>query len=417
MQNQYKCSLLDVHNRLSEIHKFWHDMLFDYQNPENFRISLNAAIQSLRNTTFLLQSNKTFIPNFDQWYQQYQDLMKSNEILKWLHQARNLIVKQRDLELCSIAIASVRTWDDVSHLEFKISPFITTEQIAKDIVQLHIIEAPRSIIKDAILNVERKWIVNELFNHELLDVIAYGYKFFQNLLSDAHKQAGLNIELCKKPYNPKHENSFIPCMSVTKDDRSANIKLSNQELFPKVQFSSIEEVKSAKFQDNMKRYSEIKPALPGCVDNLLEFAKIINERAKQILIMDGGHITLFILCYPDGSYKPIEIRLDNQSEKYILIRSFANLIMKTRANGVIAISEAWYLLEEECSDYKLPAEHSKRKEALQVSAVSKDKVSVFTTFFTRNKSGKVILGETYYDDKSKTFKLMKSIIDALKLVN
>jgi len=73
---KYRCLLAGVHSRLSEVHKFWHDMLSGYHKPENFRISLNAAIQALRNTTFLLQSNKSIIPNFDQWYEQYRDLIR-----------------------------------------------------------------------------------------------------------------------------------------------------------------------------------------------------------------------------------------------------------------------------------------------------------------------------------------------------
>ncbi|PIS39138.1 MAG: hypothetical protein COT33_03625 [Candidatus Nealsonbacteria bacterium CG08_land_8_20_14_0_20_38_20] len=237
--------------------------------------------------------------------------MKSDEILKWLHQARNMIVKQQDLELHGIATARVRAWEDVSRLEFQISPFITTEQIAKDLVRLHVVKAPEPIVDHAILNVERKWIVNDLPNHELLDVIAHGYKFFQNLLSDVHKQMGFDIESCKEQYNPKHENSFIPCMSVTRDDRSANIKLNNQELFPKVEFDDFtEESKTPQFQDKVKRYSEIIPALPRSVDNLFEFVKIINERAKQMLVLDGGHATIFILCYPSGSYNSLGMRTE-----------------------------------------------------------------------------------------------------------
>ncbi len=418
MQNQDKVCLLEsVHNRLGEVHKFWHDMLSEYQNPENFRISLNAAIQSLRNITFLLQSNKSFISNFDQWYEQYRDLMKSDEILKWLHQARNVIVKQQDLELHSIAAARVRAWEDVSRLEFQISPFITTEQIAKDLVRLHVVKAPKPIADYAILNVERKWIVNDLPSHELLDVIAHGYKFFQNLLSDAHKQMGFDIESCKEQYGPRHENSFNPCMSVTRDDRSANIKLNNQELFPKVEFNDFtEKSKTPEFQDKIRRYSEIRPALPSRVDDIFEFVKIINERAKQMLVLDGRHATIFILCYLDGSYRPLGMHAENQSEKYILIRSVADQVKRTKASGVIAISEIWLILEEERDGYNLPAEHSNKKEALQVSAVSKDKISVFTTFFTKYKSGKIRLGGTH-EDKSQTFKLMEPIIDALKLVN
>ena len=307
------CPLSSVHNRISEVHKFWHDMLSGYQNPENFRIGLNAAIQALRNVTFLLQSNKSVIADFDKWYEKYRDIMKSDEILRWLHQARNIIVKQEDLKLHSIASARVRTWDDVSRLEFQISPFITTEQIAKDLVRMHVVKAPEPIADHAILNVERKWVVSDLPNYELLDVIAHGYKFFEKLLLDAHEQARLDKEVCIAEHDPKHENSFEPCMSVTRDDRSANIKLSTQELFPKVEFDDFTKVsKTPEFQKKIKRYSEIKPALPRQVGELFEFVKIMNERAKQMLVIDGGHTTIFILCYPDGSYNPVGMRVGNQ---------------------------------------------------------------------------------------------------------
>lgn len=418
MQKQDKACLLEgVHNRIGEVHKFWHDMLSEYQNPENFRISLNAAIQSLRNITFLLQSNKSLIPNFDQWYEQYRNLMKSDEILKWLHQARNVIVKQQDLELHSIAAARVRAWEDVSRLEFQISPFITAEQIAKDLVRLHVVKAPEPIADHAILNVERKWIVNDLPNHELLDVIAHGYKFFQNLLSDAHKQMKFDIESCKEQYDPKHESSFNPCMSVTRDDRSANIKLNNQELFPKVEFDDFtEKSKTPQFQDKIKQYSEIRPALPRRVDNLFEFVEIINERARQMLLIDGVHVAVFILCFPDGSYKPLGMRADNQSEKFILIRSVADQVRNTKANGVIAISEVWTILEEERRGYELPAENPKRKEALQVIAANKDKILAFTNFFEKDKNGKIKLGGVH-KYKPENYKLMEPIIEALRSIN
>jgi hypothetical protein len=406
-----KCPLSGVHNRLGEVHKFWHDMLSDYQKPEDFRISLNAAIQALRNVTFILQSNRTTIQNFDQWYGRYQDAMKADEVLKWLHQARNVIVKQEDLELHSIANARVRAWSDVSRLEFQVSPFITTEQIAKDLVRLHVVKAPKPIADHAILNVERRWAVNDLPKHELLDVIAHGYKFFENLISDAHQQAGIDLEACNAIYGPKHENPFTSCMSVTRDDRSANIKLSTQELFPKVEFDHINR-ESVKYKESVSRYSRIEPPLPRRVDDLFEFVKVINERAKQMLVMDKGHQTIFIFCYPNGSYNPLQMRADSKSEQFVLIRSVADQVKRTGANGVIAISEVWVILESERNGYRLAGEHPNREEALQVSAVSKNKVAILNTFFSRDKDGNIILGGTH-EMEPQTFALMQPIIEAL----
>lgn len=411
---KFQCPLLGVHNRLSEVHKFWHDMLSGYQNPENFRISLNAAIQAIRNVTFLLQSNKSTIPDFDEWYEKYRDAMKSDDILKWLHQARNIIVKQEDLELHSIANARVRAWDDVSRLEFQISPFITTEQIAKDLVRLHAVKAPEPIADHAILNVERRWVVNDLPKHELLDVISHGYKFFENLISDAHRKAKVDLDNCNTIYSPKHENPLMPCMSVTRDDRSANIKISTQELFPKVEFDNINR-ELPLYKESVRRYQKIDPPLPKRIDDLFEFVRIINERAKQMLVMDKGHQTIFILCSPDGSYSPLEVRADSKSEQFILIRSVADQVKRAGASGIVAISEVWLIPESERVGYQLPGEHPKRKEALQVSAVNKTKSIILNTFFSRDKDGNILLSETH-EMEPRTFKLMEPIIEALKSI-
>ncbi len=230
------CPLQSVHGRLNEAHNFWHDMLTAYQKPEEFRIGLNAAIQALRNITFVLQYEKSAIPEFDKWYESYRDQMKQDEVLRWLHQARNIIVKQKDLELHSLAAARVRTWNEVSLLKFTISPFLATEQIAKDLVRLHIIKAPDEVFDHAVLSVERSWIVNDLPGHELLSVISHGYLFLENLVRDAHKQ--MNIPTCDMR-QPQHDNSLLPCMSITRDDRTVNMKLSDQSVLSGVELSRV----------------------------------------------------------------------------------------------------------------------------------------------------------------------------------
>jgi len=278
------------------------------------------------------------------------------------------------------------------------------------------VESPGPIADDVILSVERRWVVNDLPNHELLDVIAHGYNFFKKLVLDAHGQAKLDRDVCAAEHDPKHEHPFVPCMSVTRDDRSANIKLSTQELFPKVEYVDMkDEFKKPRYQAKIKQYLNIMPALPKRVDNLFEFAKMINARAKQMLIIDGFHATICFLCFPDGSYQPLTLQMENQSEKYIVIRSVADQVKRMKATGVILISEVWSIHEEERISYQLPAEHPNRKELLHVSATTKDKSTLLTALFSKDKAGKVMLGETC-EEEPKDFKLMGSIVDALKSV-
>lgn len=409
--NKDRCLLASVHNRLNEAHKFWHDMLAEYQNPENFRIDLNAAIQALRNVTFVLQNHKSRIPEFDKWYESYRDQMKKDEILNWLHQARNIIVKQKDLELHSIASARVRTWDDISLLVLEISLFLTTEQLTKDLLRLHVIKAPQSVIDHAVLTVERTWAVNDLPNYELLSVISRSYLFLENLVLEAHRQA--NLPLCEMR-QPDHESFATPCMSITRDSRSVNVKLRDQTILPKVEFSDrTEETKTAEYQEALKRYRAIEPSLPKRIASFPKFARIINERARKTLILDKGHKSMFLLCYPNGDWNVLEMNAENQSEKFILVRSVADQVQQTKANGVIAISEAWTISEAEQESHELPAENPKRREALNVVAADKDRILSFVTFFTRDKDGNVQLGETH-EAHPKSVNIMRPIIEALR---
>ena len=110
------------------------------------------------------------------------------------------------------------------------------------------------------------------------------------------------------------------------------------------------------------------------------------------------------------------MRADNQSEKFILVRSIANQVRSTKANGIIAISEVWTILEKERRGYELPAENSKRKEALQVIAADKDKILAFTNFFEKDKNGKIELGDSH-KYKPQNYKLMEPIIEALRSIN
>lgn len=104
-----QCPTPTAHARLREAHKHWHDALSEYQRPEGFRIALNACIQTLRNVTFALQKEKRLVPEFDDWYSDWQSKMKQDFIMRWVVAARNQIVKAQDLETHSWAIVRFTT--------------------------------------------------------------------------------------------------------------------------------------------------------------------------------------------------------------------------------------------------------------------------------------------------------------------
>lgn len=99
-----RCPLPKTHRRLVEAHVLWHQSLDRYQQPALFQANLNATIQALRNTTFVLQSEKHLFSKFEDWYGPWQERMKADPVLRWLIAARNTVVKEGELETASTGV-------------------------------------------------------------------------------------------------------------------------------------------------------------------------------------------------------------------------------------------------------------------------------------------------------------------------
>lgn len=124
---------------------------------------------------------------FAEWYDSWQNKMRNDPILKELHNARNIIVKEADLKLKSRAVAKVTGWVGIDNLTFKFDPMSDSYSVTKGYYDNYLAYLP---IKDEnkkrlIFCFERTWIYEKLPDYELLEVIAYVYKFLWNMLKDA----------------------------------------------------------------------------------------------------------------------------------------------------------------------------------------------------------------------------------------
>src|SRR5687767_543247 len=91
------CPLASVHARLQEGWLMLRHARDAYSDPTLFRSYLNACIQALRNSTWVLQKQKAQMREFDTWYGRWQETMKDEPVLRWLVEARNRVVKEGDL--------------------------------------------------------------------------------------------------------------------------------------------------------------------------------------------------------------------------------------------------------------------------------------------------------------------------------
>jgi hypothetical protein len=93
--------------RLADSHRFWHQAETAYFDPDGFRLAAQSAIQTLRSVTFILQKNKRAIAGFEQWYGGWQKRLATDELMRWIVDARNRIEKEGDLETHSYVRAEI----------------------------------------------------------------------------------------------------------------------------------------------------------------------------------------------------------------------------------------------------------------------------------------------------------------------
>lgn len=395
MQN--KCFLESVHNRLNETHRYWHSMLDGYQDVEIFRTNLNAAIQALRNVTFMLQSSKSKINNFDKIYEKYREIMKKDPVLVWLHDSRNTIVKKEDLMVKSQAVISLQTWLNFPLFVVDVSPLTKTEDVGLDFLKLSVL--PKVLRDRTILNLERKWIDVKLPKWELLESLAYCFKHIKKIVDDIHSICNINIRTCKE-----NLHKDINCMVVTKQDRSVDIDTEDLRII-KVRSKNLNLTKemvekvSNRYKDLLVNIPETNPIYHDPFEDLI----FINNMAKRVLIKDRNHSCILFLYKKSGPPNILQIQPKKHTDKYVMIKGVAEEIIKNKYFGVVLISETWYLdlnkrgtdeISEEEIEEIVVSKHPKRREALTVSAISANKLKIAETKFRRTFFGKIVFGKT-----------------------
>jgi hypothetical protein len=121
------CPIAHAHRRLLDCHELWHAVQKNYMEPEAFRLNLNSLIQGLRSLTWLLQKQKATLPDFPEWYAEWQELARQDSIMTWIVRSRNRIVKEADLELLSRASVYVSLdWLNEMSMSWSMPPRYTT---------------------------------------------------------------------------------------------------------------------------------------------------------------------------------------------------------------------------------------------------------------------------------------------------
>lgn len=187
---EHECPIINTHDKFVETWWFLTRIAEYYHNEKLFRFYLNAFVQSLRNITFMLQNEKSCIPDFDKWYLKKQEKMRSNPLLRNFVDSRNYVVKQRMLKAKSkVEMGLFRGYK--MKLVFKHEfddPFINTIDIFskfKDHFIDWFIGKDHGAIGEQ-FGVRRQWIVEDLGDEEVLSLCIKAYKEIEKIIDEAH---------------------------------------------------------------------------------------------------------------------------------------------------------------------------------------------------------------------------------------
>lgn len=369
------CIFENVHRRLEDVHTHWHNALSDYFDPVKFRASFQSCIVTLRSVTFVLKKLKSQIPNFDEWYAEWEAFMKQDTLMNWAKDSRNVIEKEGDLETHSRMTARfiAQYGNSLPEFEVKGGLFESIDSLFARLDQefLH-----KQLLKHGTLKVERRWVANTLPMYELLDALSIVYGNLSLLLDEAHSQAGLPVPYLIHPSKDKvipvagggPADGRLPCMIGSSEFRSILVSLKTGEpngFTSKKVVASVNSLREVRehYGDEMTRRA--KPD-----NSLKKIGEYYFDTARMMFLKDGYHQSILMLF---RNFKPIKLaalEVIERSDKYLAMEFVATDVERTGADLVLMIGEAWYAEHDPLNPYLYPSDKLDRGEKLCLWATS-----------------------------------------------
>lgn len=353
--------------RLNDAREHWDQASRHYFDPRLFRMNINALIQALRSVTFLLQKNKSKIERFDVWYKEWQERMKEDASLKWLVNARNIIVKEGDLNLSSVLrISVVGSYidDEVPKFQINLRPGLNTKHIHKAVKNCGL---PPAMPSNSYVRIERRWVEADTPNQELLDLLSHCWVFLQKLLMDApclDQETRMTGDSIKSP---------PPCMPPNSETRSTCLKYTDQKLIgtdlDKILIKSPNK-RARKKIINRYRNSPLFSNSP-LPENFNALCDYYFDQARWMMEKDGYHVFLVVLLSENHVIGMHHLVPADQSDKYRMMNEMAFEVKSSDADGIITISEIWRAEFDPSRPYQGASEYPNKTEALSLIAANR----------------------------------------------
>lgn len=389
-----------VMQRLFQMRQLWENAASSYFDPSGFQLALQNCIMTSRTVTFILQSNKVHMNNFDDWYDQHRERWNADPIMRWARDARNSIEKQGDLETHSqvraIIIASYLDGPESEWLPAAL--FANPQQLYRAVPKKYLIP---HVIENGTLLIERRWIDNELPDMEVLEALAHVYAQFADTLVDY-----CNMNKLKVP--PSLTDARPDAMGTLSMDRALYLSMRDGRITGNRYFRKPMERPGPKVKKFVKKrygpganWDRLSHAL-----TLREVAKVYFDHARILLMRDGYHRSFAFLMKGRAVVQMIPSEHPDRASRYVLMRDLAKLARIEGADGVMLISEAWHAkVEDAPSGFAADAINKGEALAMHAADATGDSFSFNAVFHRRRPKGKKIkrIDDTTLDDEGLQF--------------
>jgi hypothetical protein len=391
------CPFPDSHRRLDDTHAEWHDALDAYFDPHKFRRTYNSFLTSVQSTIDTVSRKKRIHPEGQQILAAWEASVASDRIQRWADRARNLVVHEADLTLHSSAWTE---YTDPAHdtvvKRLDVSPSTDNDEILSSFLM----NKPENI-RGGIVRVSRKWVANNLPDHELLEAGTRLYTNVARLVSAFHSDAAdcSDLSLPSRECHPDSADFRTPaCMNWTPQapiTRTIDVA-TRHELALKVR--AIERDPTFTSETFHKHYGEYF-SLHG---DPIQVAPRHLRSASLFLTVDGEALPWMVLYKGAEQIDAFQLGADSAASKIAMFNTLAERVRTTGADGFMWTSEIW--TPQGLEPQRKVHQHDEtfyhvqpdRGEALVVAAATKDgRRLMMLRQFTRDTNGWPQLGRIH----------------------
>jgi hypothetical protein len=379
-QKELEEALTAVMGRLAHLRANWNQALEQYFDPGGFLIAVQNAIATSRTVTFILQSNKAAIPDFDNWYTPFVEKFRNDPIMVWAKDARNKIEKQGDLEtLSQVRAELIASYVGNPTTAWLPANVIWNSETFRRSIPKHLLSP--HVVENGALAIERRWIDVELPDHEVLDALAHTYGQLALMTISLHEHCRVltpekDSDLGEHLLRDLLPDGRLASMECSFEDRGIYIAVKDGSFLGyRREFRTIDMTKA---QKAVRRYKAERAwdKLPEA-KSLMDVAKIYFQNARTMMLKDGYHTSIFIPLKNNRPGEVIVAQPQNRIDKYLLVRDIAHYVKRTNSNGLLHIAEAWTAAAKDIPKGKF-AEHAKeRGEILTLAAVNSDGEQIY----------------------------------------